>query len=325
MKKLAVTAVAAAAMLGTGVANAYTTGTFGNGFVVPNVVHNGPGDTTAVGIINAGPGPTAVSWVFFDPDSGHVQDNCFMMTEEEFHPFVWSEVAGNNTAGVRGYLVFAETVAWNAEKERYEPSCARHATLAYETGGSGGISGAAFQADVNNADVAYTPVIDGDLEADDWSKPVRTWGKNDLVGAAGAATIGDTLYMRYNIAGADETHVAIWSTGNHEGNYTVFVCDEAQDCPSVDIALKNEEQSWFNPKEVVGWPANHTDGFIIWDTSSIRTGRSARHGGSGPSESVMAYSVIDMPAFGAVQSILAPHRVGLMSVPAVSQEEGSES
>ena len=46
MKKFAMAAVAAAA-LSAGVAQAYTVGTFSNGFVVPNVIHNG--DTVATG------------------------------------------------------------------------------------------------------------------------------------------------------------------------------------------------------------------------------------------------------------------------------------
>eukprot|EP01041_Mallomonas_annulata_P016504 gene16504-34413_t len=45
-------AAVAAAALSAGVAQAYTVGTFSNGFVVPNVIHNGDTDTTAVGIIN---------------------------------------------------------------------------------------------------------------------------------------------------------------------------------------------------------------------------------------------------------------------------------
>ena len=51
MKKFAMAAVAAAAMT-AGVAQAYTMGTFSNGVVVPNVIHNGAADTTAVGLIN---------------------------------------------------------------------------------------------------------------------------------------------------------------------------------------------------------------------------------------------------------------------------------
>ena len=52
MKKFALAAVAAAALT-AGVAQAYTVGSFSNGFVVPNVIHNGAAtNTTAVGIIN---------------------------------------------------------------------------------------------------------------------------------------------------------------------------------------------------------------------------------------------------------------------------------
>ena len=63
MKKFAMAAVAAAA-LSAGVAQAYTVGTFSNGFVVPNVIHNGPTDTTAVGLINQTGTSAAVYWTF---------------------------------------------------------------------------------------------------------------------------------------------------------------------------------------------------------------------------------------------------------------------
>ena len=71
MKKFAMAAVAAAA-LSAGVAQAYTVGTFSNGFVVPNVLHTADGSTTSVGIISANAGP--VFWTFFDQDSGHERD-----------------------------------------------------------------------------------------------------------------------------------------------------------------------------------------------------------------------------------------------------------
>ena len=68
MKKFALAAVAAAA-LSAGVAQAYTVGTFSNGVVVPNVIHNGPGETTAVGLINGSNATIPVFWTFFDQNS----------------------------------------------------------------------------------------------------------------------------------------------------------------------------------------------------------------------------------------------------------------
>ena len=65
MKKFALAAVAAAA-LSAGVAQAYTVGTFSDGVVVPNVIHNGPTDTTAVGLINQTATVIPVFWTFFD-------------------------------------------------------------------------------------------------------------------------------------------------------------------------------------------------------------------------------------------------------------------
>ena len=80
MKKFAMAAVAAAA-LSAGVAQAYTVGTFSNGFVVPNVIHNGPTDTTAVGLINQTGQSVAVYWTFFDQNSSHITD-CLLYTSD---------------------------------------------------------------------------------------------------------------------------------------------------------------------------------------------------------------------------------------------------
>ena len=90
MKKFALAAVAAASMFCAG-AQAYTTGIFSNGFVVPNVIHNGPSDTTAVGIISKGNGglPRSIYWTFFDQNSTHVTDGCFVVTHNDYEPFVW--------------------------------------------------------------------------------------------------------------------------------------------------------------------------------------------------------------------------------------------
>ncbi|AOG25122.1 hypothetical protein [Acidovorax sp. RAC01] len=61
MKKFALAAVAAAAMT-AGVAQAYTVGTFSNGLVVPNVIHNGAASTTAVGLVNQSGRTIPVFW-----------------------------------------------------------------------------------------------------------------------------------------------------------------------------------------------------------------------------------------------------------------------
>ena len=106
MKKFAMAAVAAAAMT-AGVAQAYVVGTFSNGVVVPNVIHNGADDTTAVGLINQAPTVVPVFWTFFDQDSNHVTDGCFPMTPKDFHAFVWSSASG---VGLRG------GVGWRGEE-----------------------------------------------------------------------------------------------------------------------------------------------------------------------------------------------------------------
>jgi len=79
MKKFALSAIAAAALFG-GAAHAYTVGTFSNGLVVPNVIHNGSDETTAVGLINRSATAVGVYWTFFNQNSGHEMDGCFVMT-----------------------------------------------------------------------------------------------------------------------------------------------------------------------------------------------------------------------------------------------------
>ncbi len=120
MKKFAMAAVAAAA-LSAGVAQAYTVGTYSNGFVVPNVIHNGEADTTAVGIVNNTGTTVPVFWTFFDANSNHITDGCFPMTNKDFEPFVWSQQAGTGLAGTRGYLVFA--VGANTASTTRETAC----------------------------------------------------------------------------------------------------------------------------------------------------------------------------------------------------------
>jgi hypothetical protein len=101
MKKFALAAVAAAA-LSAGVAQAYTVGTFSNGVVVPNVIHNGPGETTAVGLINGSNATIPVFWTFFDQNSKHVTDGCFGMTANQYRGFNWSAESGTGLEGKRG-------------------------------------------------------------------------------------------------------------------------------------------------------------------------------------------------------------------------------
>jgi len=98
MKKFALAAVAAAAMT-AGVAQAYTVGTFSNGFVVPNVIHNGAANTTAVGIVNRTTATVPVFWTFFDQNSNHGVDGCFAMTANQYTGFNWAASSGVGMEG----------------------------------------------------------------------------------------------------------------------------------------------------------------------------------------------------------------------------------
>lgn len=281
MKKIAIAAAVTAA-LSAGVAQAYTVGTFSNGFVVPNVIHNGSTDTTAVGIVALK--ETSVYWTFFDQDSNHVTDGCFNMTANDFHSFVWAKESGTGLQGKRGYLLFAA-----AGKE------CKDGKDGTDQLNSAAISGNAFQVNTAAQDVAFVPVIDGPLTLAKGS--LTTLGAGSLTKIDGAANGGKTMYMRYFIdgkAGGDDTRIVVWSNGGQKGSHTVNIYNDAQARKSVNFDLTHSELDWFDPEGIVGRPADYTDGFIAW---AVPTSISA----------VFTYSVIASPAFGAVQTLLGAH------------------
>lgn len=255
-------------------------GTFSNGFVVPNVIHNGSTDTTAVGIIALE--QTGVYWTFFDQDSKHVTDGCFNVTANDFHPFVWANEAGTGLEGKRGYLLFA------AAGEKCNGGA--------DPLNAGAISGNAFQVNTAAQDVAFVPVIDGPLTLATGSN-LTTLDANSLTDITGAADGGKTMYMRYSIdgkAGGDDTRIVVWSTGDQSGSHTVNIFNDAQDRKSVNFDLTHSELDWFDPEGIVGRPADYTDGFIAW---TVPTSINA----------AFTYSIIASPAFGAVQTLLGAH------------------
>lgn len=274
MKKLAIAAAVAAAF--TGAAHAYQMGTFSNGVVIPNVFHDGS-EYTAVGVTSLQ--NASIYWTFFDQDSNHVTDGCFTVTANDFEPFIWNaKTAGVGLEGKRGYLVLAADTV-NTTCSAQSPTIS-----------TGNIFSAnAFQV-MPPADVAYVPVIDGPLNI---TGNLTTMGPNSLVSAGGAASGGDTLYMRYFLDNAD-TRIVVWSTGNQKGTHTVNIYNDQQDRKSVNFSLEHAELDWFDPETIPGRPADFDEGFIAWN---VPTGIN----------SVFSYSVIDAPAFGAVQTILNPH------------------
>jgi hypothetical protein len=312
MKKFAMAAVAAAA-LSAGVAQAYTVGTFSNGFVVPNVIHNGPTDTTAVGLINQTGQSVAVYWTFFDQNSTHITDGCFAMTNKDYEPFIWSQQSGGGLSGTRGYLVFAAgaTTAGGAA----QTACGAAAFLA----GPAAISGNAFQVDSVAKDVAFVPVIDGPLTIAA-GHDVTKLNNVSLTAVAGAAQVGaagaapqPTFSMRYAIdqaAGGTDTAVVVWSTGNHSGTHTVNIYDDKQNRKSVNFKLVKAELDWFDPETIAGLPATFNDGFIEWTPGTAVTDSTAALGAplATLGGSVFTYSAISSAAFGAVQTVLGSYK-----------------
>ena len=312
MKKFALAAVAAAAALGAGVAQAYTVGTFSNGVVVPNVIHNGAADTTAVGLINQTATVVPVFWTFFNQNSGHVTDGCFPMTPKDFQPFVWSAMSGLGLEGVRGYLVFATGINGPATTVANACAAANSAAIA-----PGAIAANAFQVDIANKDLAFVPVIDGPLAI---AGDLSTMGPASLLAVAGARAVPagpaavPQFSMRYYIdgaAGGNDTRIVVWSTGSQAGTHTVNMFDDAQNRKSVNFKLNFSELDWFDPETIAGRPASFVDGFIEWSPVAALPADYVPAGGAGSlfalGGSAFTYSLISAPAFGAVQTVLGAH------------------
>lgn len=313
MKKFALAAVAAAA-LSAGVAQAYTVGTFSNGVVVPNVIHNGAADTTAVGLINQTATVVPVFWTFFNQNSGHVTDGCFPMTPKDFQPFVWSAMSGLGLEGVRGYLVFATGLTPAGITTANACQAANSLGL-----GAGAISANAFQVDTVNKDLAFVPVIDGPLTLAGGTD-LSTMGPASLLAVAGARTFGagpaaaPVFSMRYYIdgaAGGNDTRIVVWSTGSQFGTHTVNMFDDAQNRKSVNFKLNFSELDWFDPETIAGRPASFVDGFIEWNPAAALPADYVPATGVGSlfatGGSAFTYSLISAPAFGAVQTVLGAH------------------
>ncbi len=340
MKKFALAAVAAAALTG-GVAQAYTVGTFSNGFVVPNVIHNGAANTTAVGIVNRG-GLIPVFWTWFDQNSNHGVDGCFPMTANQYSGINWAAISGVGMEGKRGYMVFSVGTTAGGATPATVCTAAGASTLA-PIGPLVQVSANAFYVDVAGKSVAFTPVIDGPLVLAAGTN-LTTMGPTSLQHVAGAALVNGTvptavelaavpaaagtnsnvlwgranttsMSLRYFIDGTvnsgNDTRIAVWSTGDQRGTHTVNIYDNAQNRQSVNFVLNESELSWFDPETIAGRPAAYLDGFIDWNPSAVPAGFPA--GAAEPALNVgggdvYAYSVVIAPTFGAVQSLLGAHR-----------------
>jgi len=323
MKKFALAAVAAAALT-AGVAQAYTVGSFSNGFVVPNVIHNGGAtNTTAVGIINQSDRTIPVFWTWFDQNSNHGVDGCFPMTAKQYTGFNWAASSGVGMEGKRGYMVFAVGTVAAGLTPAAVCLAAGATTLAPAADPSAQIAGNAFYVDVAGKSVAFTPVIDGPLTLAGGTN-LSTMGPMSLTSVAGAATVaaGTQMSLRYFIDGVlnagNDTRITVWSTGNQIGTHTVNIYDNAQNRQSVNFILTESELSWFDPETIAGRPAAFLDGFIEWNPGVLPAGAPAGPVvapftatsplSAIPGGSVVAYSTIVAPAFGAVQTLLGAHR-----------------
>lgn len=280
MKKLSL-AVAVAATLGAGVANAYTVAVPGDGVLVPNVIHNGPSDTTAVGLINHSTTAATVYWTFFDQNSKHIADGQFQMTGNDFVRFVWAEESGLGLEGMRGYLTF------NVGASATDPTPA-----------TGMISAAAFQADAVLGDAVFVPTFPIDQADLDLATvtDLTNLDENSLESLASGAPAGSTVDLRYEFSGDFQSRIVVWSTGGLKGTRTVNMYDDNQDRRSVNFTCDFSELCFIDPTTIIGRPAGFTSGFIR-----------AQFGDSTDGGDFVSYTAVRSASFGATQTILNTH------------------
>ncbi len=325
MKKLAISMAVAAAM-GATAANAAIESEYAVGVLVPNVIHDGQGNTTAVGILSRAKG--TIYWTFFDENSNHVTDGQFDVTANDLASFVWQDEAGFGLENQRGYLVFVADVSSGTP-----PSCDNTKTDGLITGCDSALSpiaGSAVQV-IPPADVAFLPSFPlADVDLSGFPITPTNLGPTDLdylvagancvaSGSSITGTIGtltesitgpynDDIDMRYFIDGTvdsgNDTRIAVWSAQMIKGTYTVNMFDDQQNRKSVNFTLDKEELNFIDPETIAGRPANFLDGFIRWDVPCGFV--DANHTTSAPWNGVVTFSIIDAPAFGAVQTIVNP-------------------
>lgn len=313
MKKLSL-AVAVAATLGAGVAGAYTVAVPADGYLVPNVIHNGSGDTTAIALVNHNTTTGAwIYWTFFDQDSKHITDGAFPMTAGDMRDFIWSEESGLGLEGVRGYLVFASgTVTAGGAR----PSAGTPTAI-----DSGLISVAAFQADAVNGDAVFVPTFpmeagpnttapitgitaDGDYTT---GTDLSVLDELSITSLRGGAAAGEVVAMRYAMDDDFSSAIVLWATGKLNNTFTVNMYDDEQNRKSVNFVCPNTELCFVDPTTILGRPAGFTNGYIRFETPTdlnedVTPPSVAPVGGS-----FVSYTVINSASYGATQTILNTH------------------
>ncbi len=334
MKKLAIAVAASAVMAGS--AHAYLIGQGANGFVVPRAYFDA-NEYTAVGIVNHSAQPVCLLWSFFDQNSTHRADGAIELTGRDFHGFVWNDVSRNGVAGqglegMNGYLVFTAVrpAAGAPPEASLCPSVNATVTATGiddpDAAGAGAgdeyvfaanaVAGNAFQV-LPASDVAFVPAISGNINIAAGA-PIRNLGRDHLIGVDGAAAIGENVFMRFYLDGGASTRIVTWSTGGQSHwlatgvaprSLNVNIYGTEQDVRSGQLTLERWELNTVDPAN----PAQltnrtQTDGFIQATVAAMT-------GGTGPAGSTpvagqgvfAAYSVVNAPAFGAVQTLLATH------------------
>lgn len=337
MKK-SVVAVALTGVLGVA-AHAATVSEFANGVLVPRVIDEGSGNSTAIGLTSCANG--TVYWTFFDPDTKHVLDDEFGVTADQQVNLVWNSslnpgttrvFGGQGVQGEEGYLVFVlDTTGDVSLQASTSPGISSDIPC---------LAGAAFQVDLGESDVSFIPAMPLDirpvgagdfldLDGDGiYVNDLRDMDEVDVAGLNAGANANDTVYMRYFIREAtDDTKIHIWSAQDLRGTYTVNIYDTDQNRRSVNLDLTRAELNTIDPRPIIGRPATFVDGFIKWivPECSNDEGGHPRVVDCGPSTNldlvrgVVSWSVISSDTFGATQTIVNPirlvKRVGNIGVP----------
>lgn len=297
MKKLSLSiALAVTAGLAASNTSAYVVGIPAGGLLVPMAMHEGAGNTTAVGLINHAAGTPGVNditvfWSFYNNNSLKQIDGEFKMTPKDFYAFNLAEKAPN-FAGMEGYLTFAVGDASG------NPI-------------GGAISGSAFQANAADGDAEFIPTFP--IAVADWSATTNLFSilPTDLETLRSGATsvVGNraTFDLRYADDGDFESQIVIWATGGLSGNWPVQIYNDDQMRVSGRMECNAQEVCTVrvNTTTLPAKPAAFTNGYVEFELPAGQSG--------------VSYTRVESQTFGAVQTILNTHYNGVSPGNVVNQ------
>ena len=238
------------------------------------------GVTTAVGLTSRSDG--AVEWAFFDEDGDRQDDGRFQIESDELRGITLDGVLNPALAGTTGFMLFC--------LDSNEDGV-------IDSNDAPNLVANAFYVDLNNADVAYLPVWSLPYSALDVDTP-EDWDEEPVaIIPLLAAVAGHSLDMQYLVDGTigtgDNTRVIIFTTDEPSLQVSMQAIGPGGQV-GVDVELPNSRLNVVDVEsidEIADLTGLRPSGYLRWSIP-VNAG------------SVVAFSLVSSPAFGALQTLI---------------------